>query len=117
MTSKLEWGYFYGLLGAIMAGLHMFSLKLLSSHASYFYSILLVVIVTMILSRLCIYFAMDAVSNPTLVHLLMNCSIFVTFLLSIIVLGLKDFHTGMFVVGLIFTIIGMACIQYSYTTR
>ena len=108
------WEYIFGLLAAITAGIHIFGMKLFSVYKDRFYEVLAFVVTTMIISRLFIYYAMEHTKNPTLIHLMLNCSIFVTFLLSIVVLELKDFHQGLFCLGLLLTVIGMGCVQYSY---
>ena len=117
MMSHLQPGYGFAILGACMAGFHMFSMKLFSIYSEYFYSVLAFVVFTMVLSRLCIYYAMNSIENPTLVHLILNCSIFVTFFLSVVWLGLKEFNLYLFLFGLVLTIAGMACIQYSYKSN
>ena len=110
-------GYIYGLIAAIMIGLHNVSIKWMSLHKDRFYEIAGIALVTLIISRIFIYWAMESVSNPTFVHLCLNFSIFITFLFSVFVLGIKDFNRELFGLGLLLTVVGMGCIQYSYHVK
>lgn len=108
------WAYIYGLTAAFTVGFHIFSFKLLSLYKEHYYAIIFFSLITLILSRIFIYLAMRSVSNPAIVHICLNTSIFVTLFLSIMVLGIKGFHIGLFTLGILFTILGFSCIQYSY---
>jgi hypothetical protein len=110
-------GYIYALTGAVFVGLNVFSIKLLSLYKEFFNEIVLFSLVTLLLSRVFIYWAMEHVSNPTIVNICLNCSTFVTFLLSLFILGIKDFHIGLFALGIFFLLLGLSCIQYSYQLK
>jgi len=107
---------FYSLIAALTAGLHIFSLKYLQSVKSdYYYHFLSGVILLAIVSRYSIYHAMKYTNNPTIVHLFLNFSTFVTFILSLWVLNLKDFNVNCFLLGILLISIGFYLIQYSYS--
>lgn len=105
----------YSLLAALLAGVHIFSLKYLENvKNNVYYYFLLIVVLLAIISRYSIYYAMKHTPNPTIVHLLLNFSTFVTFFLSLWFLNLKDFNVYLFSLGLVFITIGFYLIQYSY---
>ena len=104
-------------IAALFAGFHIFSLKLLTFDKYNFYITLTFVIITMILSRYFIYKSMDTVSNPTIVHLILNLSVFVTFFASLLLFNLKDFRIDFFIFGIILFISGGLCINYSYKIK
>lgn len=110
-------GYIYALIGAFLVGLNIFSLKLLSLYKNYYYEIISFSLVTLLVSRIFIYWAMEYITNPTIVNICLNCSTFVTFMLSIFILGIKDFHTGRFALGILFIVLGLSCIQSSYQLK
>ena len=110
-------GYIYALIAAFVVSFHIVTMKMMSTHKYRFYEIAAVSLVALLVSRIFIYWAMENVSNPTMVHLCLNCSIFMTFLLSMFVLGIKDFDIGLFGLGLLLTVVGMGCIQYSYNLK
>lgn len=110
-------GYIYALIAAFVVSFHIVTMKMMSTHKDRFYEIAAVSLVALLVSRIFIYWAMENVSNPTMVHLCLNCSIFMTFLLSMFVLGIKDFDIGLFGLGLVLTVVGMGCIQYSYNLK
>ena len=111
------WEYLFGLFAAITAGMHVFGMRMFFVYKDRFYEVFAFVVATMIVSRLLIYYAMEHTTNPTLIHLILNCSVFVTFFLSIAVLGLKDFHIGFFLLGVLLTVIGLGFVQYSYQLK
>jgi hypothetical protein len=106
----------YSTIAAVLMGFHIFSLKLMSVYKNYFYHLATFIIVSFALTRYLIYIAMENTSNPTIVHMILNCSVFITFLLSIFVLKVKDFNYGLFTLGLVLFVCGIACIQQSYKT-
>ncbi len=106
---------YYSLIAALITGFHIFSLKYLEKiNQEYYYWFLFLVILLAIVSRYCIYYAMKHSNNPTIVHLLLNFSTFITFFLSIWFLKLKDFNMNIFCLGLFLISIGFFFIQYSY---
>jgi drug/metabolite transporter (DMT)-like permease len=105
----------YSLIAALVTGFHIFSLKYLHHvEKKWHYYALLIVILLAILSRYLIFHSMKHTTNPTIVHLLLNFSIFVTFFLSLWFLKLNDFNIYLFSFGLLLTVIGFFLIQYSY---
>ena len=106
----------YSLIAALFAGFHIFSLKYLDvvKNNSYF---LIGVILLSILSRYSIYHAMKYTNNPTIVHLFLNFSTFVTFFLSVWLFNLNDFNVNCFMSGLILISFGFFLIQYSYKIK
>lgn len=105
----------YSLIAALVTGFHIFSLKYLHHvEKKWYYYALLIVILLAILSRYLIFHSMKHTTNPTIVHLLLNFSTFVTFFLSLWFLKLNDFNIYLFLFGLFLITIGLVLIQYSY---
>ena len=104
--------YFYACLATLVVSFHLFSLKLLSSYNDYFYEILGFAIISMLLSRYFIYMAMSKTSNPTDVHLILNCSIFITLLLSYYVLKVK-IDMLKYILGIFVVFIGLCIVHYA----
>jgi hypothetical protein len=105
----------YPILAMLTAGSHIFSLKLLSlSKAETFYPQMAVVIVTMVMSRYFIMKGMETLKNPTLMHLILNLSVFVTFFASWYYLQIRDFKPEIFVLGILCFVVGTYCINESY---
>jgi len=94
----------------------LFSLKILSVEKDWFYVLITIIVFTMIVSRFLIYEAMQRISNPTLVHLILSMSVFVTFFASVFILKIKDFDYRFFLLGIVFIVLGITCIQFSYKT-
>ena len=109
--------YFYAILACLIVGTHLFAIKLISVKKEWFYPLMFFIIVTMLASRFYIYEAMRRISNPTLVHLILNMSVFVTFFASVYFLKLKDFDYRIFLLGIVFIVLGISCIQYSYNVK
>jgi hypothetical protein len=104
----------YSFLAAFTVSLHLFSIKLLSSYTSHFYTILIFTTITLLLSRYFIYMGMSKTKNPTNVNIILNMSVFFTFLFTMIVLKIDTFHVGYYSLGLIFIVMGLFLIQLSY---
>ena len=107
----------YSSIAAVFMGFHIFSMKLMSVYKQYFYYLATFIVLSFTLTRYLIYIAMENTSNPTIVHMILNCSVFVTFLLSMFVLEVKDFNYGLFAFGLVLFVAGIACIQQSYKVK
>ena len=106
----------YSLIAALITGFHIFSLKYLEIvKKEYYYHFLIGVIALAIVSRYSIYHAMQYTTNPTIVHLFLNFSTLVTFILSLWFLNLKEFNMNFFLLGLVLISIGFFLIQYSYS--
>ena len=106
---------FYSSLSCLVVGLHLLSLKLLSYFTEYWTPIVIFAIVTMIISRFLIYTAMSKTDNPTNVHIILNMSVFVTFMGALFFLKLDDFDIMHYILGLVFIMLGIVFIQTSYT--
>ena len=80
-----------------------------------FIEISILVVVTMILSRFLIYYAMYYSNNPANVHLLLNFSVFITFIASWYFFKLEKFDIKRNIGGMILVLLGFYFIQTSYT--
>lgn len=106
--------YVYAAIASVLIGVQMFSLKLMSERKEWFNILAVLVIVILVISRFLIFEGMKRVSNPTLVHLILNMSVFVTFFASYLFLNITDFDYRIFFLGIVFISIGTGCIQLSY---
>ena len=106
--------YIYAAIASILIGVQMFSLKLMSERKEWFYRLAVLVVAVLVVSRFLIFEGMKRVSNPTLVHLILNMSVFVTFFASYLFLDVSDFDYRIFFLGIVFICIGTGCIQLSY---
>lgn len=106
----------YSFIASIIVGLHLFSIKLLSLYPKWTVPLIIFIVVTFGITRVLIYYAMKNVSNPAIVNVLLNCSVFVTFLASLYFLKLQTFNMWLFGLGLIFIVIGFTCINMSYVS-
>lgn len=109
--------YVYAFLACIVVGIHIFSMKMLSLKKQWFYPLLGLVLTTLVISRFLIYEAMAKAENPTLVHLILNLSIFVTFFASSYFLPLQSFDYRLFFAGILLVVSGIGCIRYSYVIK
>ena len=106
--------YVYAVLASILIGIQIFSLKLMSVRKEWFYKLVALIITILIVSRFLIFEAMKRVSNPTLVHLILNMSVFITFFASYFFLDVTNFDYRIFFLGIVFITAGPSCIQLSY---
>tara|TARA_Y100000816_G_scaffold185932_1_gene134971 strand:+ start:3139 stop:3477 length:339 start_codon:yes stop_codon:yes gene_type:complete len=109
-------GYIYSLVATILIGLQIVALKLMT-YDVYFYPLAIFVVLSVLLSRYYIYEAMKLIDNPTVVHLLINMSVFITFICSVLFFNLKKFDYTMFIGGMIFIIFGIYLIESSYRIK
>ena len=109
--------YVYAAIASVLIGVQMFCLKLMSEKEEWFRYLVLLVIAILALSRFLIFEAMKRVSNPTLVHLILNMSVFVTFFASFLFLDVSDFDFRVFFLGILFISMGTGCIQLSYRSK
>jgi uncharacterized membrane protein HdeD (DUF308 family) len=109
--------YVYAFLACIVVGIHIFSMKMMSLKKQWFYPLLALVLVTLIISRFLIYEALTKADNPTLVHLILNMSIFVTFFATSYFLPLQSFDHKLFLLGLFLVVVGVGCIRFSYIIK
>ena len=105
--------YLYTFSACLFVGIHLFSLKLLSSYENYFYEILMFMITTLLISRVLIYYAMKESDNPTNVHLILSLSVFVTFILSNIFFKYTNISLYKYVFGIILIILGLYLVRNS----
>lgn len=106
--------YIYSFLGCLFVGVHLFSLKLLSTYEDYFNEILLFMIITLIVSRFLIYYAMKETDNPTNVHNILSLSVFVTFILSnIFLFDSVKLNIYSYVFGITLIILGLYVVRIS----
>ena len=109
--------FVYAALASVLIGIQMFSLKIMSERKEWFNQLVFLIIAILFVSRYLIFEAMKRVSNPTLVHLILNMSVFITFLASYFLLNISDFDVRIFILGIVFITIGTICIQLSYKTK
>ena len=105
----------YSLIAALVTGFHIFSLKYLESVKDDTYLLLTGVVLLAIVSRYSIYHAMKYTDNPTIVHLFLNFSTFITFFLSMWLLKINTFCLTTFLSGMFLISIGFFLINYSYS--
>ena len=104
----------YSLIAAFLVGFHIFTMKLITIKGDYFYELLFLSIIMLIVSRVFIYYAMCNTDNPANVHLLLNNSVLVVFVLTLMFLKIKKFDIMWFSLGLFFVLLGFYIIQISY---
>ena len=105
---------FYAALASVLIGIQMFSLKLMSERKEWFNQLVVFIIAILFVSRYLIFEAMKRTSNPTLVHLILNMSVFITFFASYFLLDVSGFDHRIFFLGIVFITVGTTCIQLSY---
>lgn len=105
--------YIYSFLACLFVGIHLFSLKLLSSHENYYNEIMFFMIATLLISRVLIYYAMSETDNPTNVHIILSLSVFVTFILSNIFFHSVKLNTYSYMSGIILIIFGLYLVRIS----
>ena len=106
--------YIFPTIASFLIGTRFLAYKSLSIEKTFNYSIFIFIILTVILSQIFIYKSMFYFDNPTIVHIIVHLSVFITFFGSIYIFELNDFNPYIFLFGLIFIVIGITCIQYSY---
>lgn len=109
--------YVYAVGACVVVSVHLFTLKMISYSTKQreINRFLAITIVSMLLSRWLIYKAMQAVDNPTLVHIILNFSIFFTLAASMLFLDVKVFDVYRFGTGLVLIVAGMGIVQLSYS--
>ena len=106
--------FLYSLVAAFFTGFHIFSLKYLESVKDNTHLVLSGVVLLAIISRYSIYHAMKYTDNPTIVHLFLNFSTFITFFLSMWFFKINNFDLTYFLSGMILVSIGFFLINQSY---
>ena len=109
-------GYIYSLVAAILIGLQIVALKFMT-YDVYFYPLVMFLVLSAIALQYNIYEAMKLIDNPTVVHLLINMSVFITFIFSVLFFNLKKFDYIMFIAGMIFILFGIYLIESSYRIK
>lgn len=72
------------------------------------------IIITVILSRYLIYLGMKTI-DPTIVHLIISLSVFVTFSGTVFILKKHDFHIPRFIFGIILILSGTYFVQLAHS--
>ena len=104
----------YSVLSTLLIGVNIFLVKMMTLNNKYFFSILSAVVFTLLLSRICMYYAMKYTDNPINVHLILTLSVFVTLFLSLYFLDMKTFDRPKYISGIICIIIGIMLVKSSY---
>ena len=73
-------------------------------------------LVAFLLSRYLIFRGMQNTDHPALVHIILNMSVFVTLMLSLILLGSKPCVSRL-VLGIVITLIGLYIVQTSVVSK
>ncbi len=108
--------YAYSLLAACLIGFHIFSIKYLQSVSDVvsnqtFYYIMVGSFLIWIISRVLIYLASSSLPI-TVIHIILNLSVIVTALISVLVLK-NTVHWGKFFMGLLFVLGGVYIVENS----
>jgi drug/metabolite transporter (DMT)-like permease len=107
--------YIASCLASILTGIHIFSIKFLYVYALpntvYFYIIIALSLLLWTLSRIFIYIACKTLPI-SIIHIIMNLSIIVSTLCSIIVFHTKV-NIGLFLIGILFMLCGVYCVNRS----
>ena len=103
----------YSLLACFVLSLHIFSMKLMSLYNSQFYPLLIFTTITLLLSRYLAYVGMCKTDNPTNVHMILNMSVFFTFVFTMIFLKIEKFNITYYSIGLILVVVGLCFIKLS----
>lgn len=100
-------GYLLSACGALFTGLHLFLLKCFNIYPKYKILVFILFILTLIISRFSLYYAMRIIKNPTIVYAINSFAIYVIFLLSVFILKLKDIDYYTLNLGIILMIGGL----------
>ena len=109
---------YLAVLASLNVGCLIFSMKMVTKYyknnQKLFNISLAITILSFILSRILIILAMKN-TNPVFVHIILNFSIFITLILSLIFIkdSFKNIKLKQFILGLIIFIIGLIIIQLS----
>ena len=109
---------YFAILASLLVGCHIFSMKMITKYyknnQKLFNISLVITISSFILSRIFIILAMRK-TNPVFVHIILNFSIFVTLILSLLFIkdSFKNIKLKQFILGLVIFIIGLMIIQLS----
>lgn len=106
-------GYLYSIIASFLIGIQLFSVKLMSVYPEYFYTFILFSVIVLILSRICIYYAMNKL-DAYLVHTILTLSVVFTIIFSFYLFGIKNFNFTYFIIGLFLLISGIILIQLSH---
>lgn len=111
--------YLFATAACVVVSIHLFTLKMISVSKSVREQSLFlgVTLFAMVLSRWLIFKAMSLVSNPTVVHLILNVSVFFTFALTMIFLKVDAFDLLRFVFGMVLVVVGLWLVQSSYAVQ
>ena len=93
--------------GALFTGLHLFLLKCFDIYPKHRLLVFILFLLTLIISRFSLYYAMKIIKNPTLVYVINSFAIYVILLLSIFILKLKNINYYKLNVGIFLMISGL----------
>ena len=109
---------YFPFLASLLIGCHIFSMKMITKYyknnQKLLYISLFISIISFLISRVFIIFSMKN-TNPVIVHIILNFSIFITLILSLIFIkdSFKNIKLKQFILGLVVFIIGLMIIQLS----
>jgi hypothetical protein len=118
----------YSFVAAFLVGFHIFSFKYIdyllknnvvksSKHRIFEFSITIFIsLCAFLLSRYFIFRGMQNTDHPVLVHIILNTSVFVTLLLSFMLLGSK-LCIYRLMIGTILTLLGLYIVQTSVQSK
>ena len=113
---------YFPFLASILVGCHIFSMKMITKYyknnQKLFNISLFITMITFILSRIFIILSMNK-NNPVIVHIILNFSIFITLILSLIFIknSFKNINLKQFILGLVIFITGLIIIQLSLNKK
>jgi len=100
-------GYLLSACGALFTGLHLFLLKCFDIYPKYRALVFILFLLTLIISRFSLYYAMKIIKSPTIVYVINSFAIYVILLLSIFILKLKNINYYTLNLGVILMISGL----------
>ena len=118
----------YSSLAAFVVGFHIFSFKYIDfllknrvgksnkQHIVEFSLTILISLLAFLLSRYLIFKGMQSTDHPALVHIILNMSVFVTLILSLLLLGSQPCITRL-IVGTLVTLLGLYIVQTSVISK
>ena len=93
--------------GALFTGLHLFLLKCFDLYPKHKLLIFILFILTLVISRFSLYYAMKIIKSPSIVYVINSFAIYVILLLSIFILKLKNINYYTLNIGIILMISGL----------
>ena len=121
MKSDITLSIAYACLASFIVGFHIFSFKYIDiinkmpksyKKSQLMFWTILISAIAFILSRIFIFKGMEKTTHPAYVHLILNCSVFITLVLSVIILN-QSLDYLRLIGGIIITLVGLAIVQTS----